>query len=181
MSERKIVVPEGMRKFVLDECADKCKYGGNSQSVATVSLVAVEAALRWMSENPIVPTDEQVAEMKKKLVPVHPHWANIVAEWQRRMFLAPEPELPCDIDDAKLDAFIKRWTDEWNEKATPADQFLRDLNKFRSGERVLMGQESKVNTYLGGGLYIDTQAEGACRVCGGMNGFHQPMCKERRR
>lgn len=43
--------------------------------------VAIEAALRWLSENPIVPTLEQVNE----LMPL-PTVRDIIAEWQRRMF-----------------------------------------------------------------------------------------------
>jgi hypothetical protein len=137
---------------------------------------AIESAVRWLVDE--LGKSEGISPMLNGTYQMgwNAAWRHI-----RRMFLTPEPESPCDIDDAKLDAFIKTWTDEWNEKATTADQFLRDLTEFRRGQQAARQQEITINTDLGGGLYIDTQAEGACRVCGGMNGFHQPMCKERRR
>ncbi len=77
-----VTIPKGMLEAALDAPIDEAR---ESQTYAVL-----EAALRWLSENPIVPTDAQIEEMKIKLVPVHPHWSNIVAEWQRRMFLAPD-------------------------------------------------------------------------------------------
>ena len=82
MSE-KIVVPEGMLKAA-------GKASGGVDPDGYFLYLPLQAALLWLSENPIVPTDEQVEEMRIKLVPVHPHWGNIVAEWQRRMFLASD-------------------------------------------------------------------------------------------
>ena len=89
MSETKIKIPEGMLEAAAMELSD---VGFRSDVIAYDVKRMLKAALRWLSENPIVPTDAQIEEMKIKLVPVHPHWSNIVAEWQRRMFLAPEPE-----------------------------------------------------------------------------------------
>ena len=91
MSETKIKIPEGMLEAAAMELSD---VGFRSDVIAYDVKRMLKAALRWLSENPIVPTDAQIEEMKIKLVPVHPHWSNIVAEWQRRMFLAPEPEAP---------------------------------------------------------------------------------------
>jgi len=93
MSEKNVKVPEGMLEAVAAAQRERWNYSEDAHSKVDCNTVLdLEAALRWLSENPIVPTDEQVEEMKTKLVPVHPHWGNIVAEWQRRMFLAPEPE-----------------------------------------------------------------------------------------
>ena len=64
------------------------------------------AVVKDLAKNPVVPTDEQVEEMKIKLVPVHPHWANIVCEWQRRMFLAREPEIPEEVKDLCRQSFV---------------------------------------------------------------------------
>jgi hypothetical protein len=88
MSEKKYVVPTGMLNKAYEYCP------------ASFAMPAVErmleAALRWQSENPIVPTAQQVGE----LVVAAPmastrqaYTATIfcITEWQRRMFLAPEP------------------------------------------------------------------------------------------
>lgn len=126
MSERKYVVPD----FVVDAilAAPLVVASRDGRTISLTEPSAREVARRVcvaLSENPIVPTDAQIEEMKIKLVPVHPHWSNIVAEWQRRMFLAPpEPEVPSledviecflanlrcggpslDVVDAKMEAF----------------------------------------------------------------------------
>ena len=99
MSE--IKVPEAMRERIrarveefLHGPADAIEFD------ATIDAFAEELA-----KNPVVPTDAQVEEMKIKLVPVHPHWANIVCEWQRRMFLA-EPEIPEEVKDLCRQSFV---------------------------------------------------------------------------
>ena len=82
MGEKRVVVPEGMYDAAM-------KY----QDSGIQCGAALEAALRWLSENPIVPTEEQAQYMydgKKGLG----HAGTIrycMIEWQRRMFLAPEP------------------------------------------------------------------------------------------
>ena len=67
----------------------------------------LEAALCWLYDNFIRPTDEQFGEMVKERHDADPkHWESLtewqrtiilICEWQRRMFLAPEPEE--DFDD----------------------------------------------------------------------------------
>jgi hypothetical protein len=84
MSEKNFAVDDARLKRV--HARIKGWSGVGNGDVRDVCLAFAED----LAENPIVPTDKQVEEMKIKLVPVHPHWANIVAEWQRRMFLAPE-------------------------------------------------------------------------------------------
>lgn len=83
----KLVVPEGMLKA----------------AIAAVSAdplpmdryrVFLEAALGWLAENPIVPTDEQGLELEQKWRTSKPNktcaaWC--AGEWQRRMFLQTEP------------------------------------------------------------------------------------------
>jgi len=68
----------------------------------------VDAFAEELAKNPIVPTNEQVKKMKDDL---HPNFApNYVCfgsgdfedgavEWQRRMFLSPEPEIPEEVED----------------------------------------------------------------------------------
>lgn len=94
MSEKKIVVPEGMLKAACVHI-DVSSYGGYEQLQAVKSCLPL--ALRWLSENPIVPTDEQAAALLavKPDIPetVTPYTVIVCTEWQRRMFDAPEPEV----------------------------------------------------------------------------------------
>jgi hypothetical protein len=90
----KIIVPEGMLKAATQGATNfdgKVSYPPYIES-------AVIAALRWLSENPIVPTDEQIsADAVKSLGhPIEDRRHHIVA-FQRRMFLPREPEVPEEI------------------------------------------------------------------------------------
>ena len=95
MAERRVVVPDGMLK-----AAVPC-YLPDRQLVHSI----LEAALLWLSENPIVPTSEQLHSIIGKLPMAMCDivWTErdraLIAEWQRRMFLAPEPEVPEEIKD----------------------------------------------------------------------------------
>ena len=96
MNEKKCIVPKGMleaartgwRFTVLDPVDDleKC----------------LEAALCWLSENPIVPTEDAAREIGKKFSN-QPSSIDFVrqvcTEFQRYMFIAPEPEVPEEIQD----------------------------------------------------------------------------------
>jgi hypothetical protein len=70
---------------------------------------AIEAALRWMSQNPIVPTETQMLNMRQETGDdsmTHDYNERAVflaTEWQRRMFLAPEPEVPSEVGDLLWD------------------------------------------------------------------------------
>ena len=116
MAERRVVVPDGMLK-----AAVPC-YLPDRQLVHSI----LEAALLWLSENPIVPTSEQLHSIIGKL-PVAMCdivWTErdraLIAEWQRRMFLAPEPEVPEQIKDL------------WQAQPTP-DAKRRTIEAFRRG------------------------------------------------
>jgi hypothetical protein len=89
MSEN-IKVPDDMLMAALDAAGQTVK-GCPWQEIATK---AVEAAIRWLSENPIVPTEEQA----QKVWDYSPRGAffrqNFLTEWQRQMFNAPDPEVP---------------------------------------------------------------------------------------
>jgi len=94
----RVVIPEGMLQV------GRAAY--NAYVTADRGAIFIlEAALRWLSENPVVPTPEQT---KKLLATVQfgagreidPHLIeNLLLAWQRRMFLAPEPEVPEAIKD----------------------------------------------------------------------------------
>ena len=102
MSEKKIVVPEGMLQAAKT---------GVRNSDGDAFLSALEVALRWLSENPIVPTDEQLKELcedwgrqvgKPEDIPRNPMISLLKVgsvEWQRRMFLAQEPKVTEEIGD----------------------------------------------------------------------------------
>lgn len=98
MIKKKYEVPEGMLKAA----------GANSSGVDPCGFylyMPLEAALRWLSENPIVPTDEQFENCLSSAAgrPTTMEWQNMTewnrakalcVEWQRQMFLAPELEAP---------------------------------------------------------------------------------------
>lgn len=98
MSKIEVQIPDGMMKAVKSKFPDR-----EMSDVHIVTVKGVlEAALRWLSENPILPTAEQLYSTIGKL-PVAMCdivWTErdraMIAEWQRIMFLALEPELkPC--------------------------------------------------------------------------------------
>jgi len=97
--EKKIVVPAEMKMAAWKAA---CVQRGVSESLIETAL---EAALRWLSENPIVPKlrsdiehlDEVFGDTDDK--GGREDLVAVVCEWQRRMFLAPEPEIPEEIKD----------------------------------------------------------------------------------
>lgn len=96
MSDKRIVVPEGMLEEFYRGHAT-CPRGKPAMEVA------LEAALRWLSENPIVPTDEQMDALTNE-VPYQDSgngsiFRVVIDKWQRRMFLAHKPEVPEEIAD----------------------------------------------------------------------------------
>ncbi len=93
MGEKKIVVPEDMIRAA-------CKgtfVGQDIRWSPTVCHRILESAMRWLSENPIVPTEAQTDAMAghfssdDSLFGTFARW--FAVEWQRRMFLAPEPDV----------------------------------------------------------------------------------------
>ena len=61
---------------------------------------ALEAFIAWQTENPIVPTEEQDEDLCE-WCEMNPDGSPF-AEWQRRMYLAPEPEVQEEIRDLLL-------------------------------------------------------------------------------
>lgn len=113
MRNKKIIVPDEMLKAAQIEAQDWLAYD------APQTRKLLEAALRQLSEHPIVPTDEQLADIRSSVrmeIPrdsrgfvdgskdmLWPWFKSILEEWQRRMFLAPEPEVPEAIKDLMRD------------------------------------------------------------------------------
>lgn len=100
----KIKVPEGMltagNNAVMSQICCPCSTCvGNRESI-------LEAALLWLSKNPIVPTYEQIESLLKICVQNVPgkngmtlYQKEFCKEWQRIMFLSPDPEVPEEIKD----------------------------------------------------------------------------------
>lgn len=84
--EKKIQVPEGMY--------NAARNIGRSDLAIKERL---EASLRWLSKNPIVPTEQQLQAIADEHNRGKCYPENIlpyVTGFQRRMFFAPEPEIP---------------------------------------------------------------------------------------
>lgn len=94
MNEKRYIVPEGMLKAGIV---------GAGRCVAPVERI-LEAALRWLSENPIEATYQDwqqfCVEHPRAGVEPFPAW------WQRRMVLAPEPEVPEAVKDLLYDPTV---------------------------------------------------------------------------
>lgn len=103
IEDKKIVVPKGMLEAFFDEAHDGPRW--NEEEVTDM----LAAALRWLSENPIVPNDEYVEGVIREHSRTNVKWACV--EWQRRMFLAPEPKFPEEVGDLC-----------WNESPAPRNE-----------------------------------------------------------
>ena len=93
--EKKYVVPDGMLETAIEDCMDLPIHGPDGIGAAMCER-ALEAAVRWLAENPIEPTKEQWSKLWTDTRSGGLHGGNykMLSEWQRRMFLAPEPEVP---------------------------------------------------------------------------------------
>lgn len=88
MSEKRIKVPDGML-YVAD------RYSNVHDRDTLLGIL--QNALRWWTEYPIVPKDDEM----RKLILDCPFSSTsyrgqrwMIEEWQRRMFVEPEPEVP---------------------------------------------------------------------------------------
>lgn len=84
----KIAIPEGMLKAAMDA-------GDPSSLLIIPHRRMLEAAVRWLSENPIVPTDDQMLKLYEDMSVINDgHFTfRTVVEWQRRMFVVQESEI----------------------------------------------------------------------------------------
>ena len=98
-----VTIPKGM-----SEAFHKAENHEGFKWDDAVLDAMLSAALRWLSENPIVPTDGEAKEIWRDTGLCNEvdddELRCIVVEWQRRMFLAPEPEVPSEIRD--IDAWL---------------------------------------------------------------------------
>lgn len=103
----KLAIPQAIRDAVHNALASY-PVAANTGHAAEI---ACEAFARAMTENPIVPTDEQMDSAYLEIYGCRLSEASdrgnvskFVASIQRRMFDAPEPEMPEEIKDMLLDA-----------------------------------------------------------------------------
>lgn len=92
MSGKRIVVPEGMlnaaaRDFQRNQC----------KPMLTQIWSAIEVALRWQSENPPVPSESQMRSVQEHVGQYPGNFRLYASEWVRRMYDAPEPEVPQEM------------------------------------------------------------------------------------
>jgi hypothetical protein len=98
--EKKICVPEGMEQAALESIS---AHAAHPDAVYAILV----AAVRWLSENPISPTDDFLGEMLNRDFFGGDNWTDpqvfrFCEEWQKRMFLDPVP--PQEIADLLWDA-----------------------------------------------------------------------------
>jgi hypothetical protein len=126
--EKKIVVPKEMQVAFVKAMQDR--FG----SVPGGTAVGLEAALRWLSEHPIVPTMEQATEMSDSGHPCVLDGVWYAIEWQLRMFLAPEPKAPEEIKDLLFSEERKGLPDPYvNEYTARVD--ARIIEAYRRGQK----------------------------------------------
>lgn len=110
MSEAKYNVPEGGLAAV-DEAISIVRrrqkeiYYDDELIAGDVRDITLEAFIRWQAENPPFPTVEQLGQMSfMGCVALNGNWdgKNLCAEWIRRMYLAPDLEVPEEIKDLVL-------------------------------------------------------------------------------
>lgn len=105
MSGRKVQVPAGMPDAALDTVGVDGEMRGNAK-------IVLEAALDWLAKNPIVPMRDDINAIGcawfKFFDPDMDDPQNksfrdgmmaALDLWQRRMFLAPKPDVPEEIKD----------------------------------------------------------------------------------
>ena len=105
----KYVVPEGgLKAAVLS--ARSGRWNANPGNATWVENPegfisdAITAFIAWQSGNPIVPTRNQAFEILQRFK-VESNGchsfriADALVEWQRRMYLSPEPEVPKEVKD----------------------------------------------------------------------------------
>jgi hypothetical protein len=141
--EKKIQVPEGMLKAGIEAWRmDLPLSTFPSVTAANTTQMILEAALRWLSRNPILPTVEQACVLRRFSLSVDQSYnarettaaacMGVAVEWQLIMFLAPEPEVPEAIKDLleNHDAVHYGFTSDTAKKAI-LEAYRRGQNSVR--------------------------------------------------
>jgi hypothetical protein len=125
MSEKRVVVPEGMLMWVI-----RARYGTANDEQAEAIRGDLEAALRWQRDNAPVPSNEDLMQML--LIPNQAMHGDCIrfgaVEWVRRMYDAPpEPEV-----DHRFDALLDSAEQSAPEGADRIDIFTPEGNLLAS-------------------------------------------------
>lgn len=101
--KKEIALPKGMLEAFEETFV---KVGNHSTLNLIAGTYGLIAAVRWLSENPILPTEKQLREMEdrelgKLALDNGDRFTEVgvIRAWQKRMFLAPEPPFPPEIRD----------------------------------------------------------------------------------
>ena len=132
-----IKVPEGMLKAAELEKQLDSEFRLSSQFTAFGD--GMRFACRWLSENPFVPTEEQVKQMNQMwhssaIADSRPEYYEqfIAAEWQRRMFLAPDPDEPIPCVNCGEIGMTGRMFDKT--RCVPCYNLAKDRQRGREGK-----------------------------------------------
>jgi hypothetical protein len=118
----KINVPEEAVKWVI-----RARYGTADQNQTEAIRKDLNSFACWLAENPIVPTLEQY----RAIMALRNYGVSMedekfyYAEWQRQMFLEPEPEVPDGVKDLLVP--------NDPETGLPMDQRMALLESYRRG------------------------------------------------
>ena len=115
MSEKKVVVPDGMISACRKAWRDT---DGGFHDSREVSVVICEAALRWLSKRSPDMTQESIKRIADS-IGINPTQAfDAIDLGVRRMFLAPEPEVK----------FYRKVGDEYIEIENPSEELKEMFN-----------------------------------------------------
>lgn len=140
MSEKRFVIPEGMLAAA-ERAYNDCIFENNR------SEETVEAAVRWLAKNPIVPTEEQLDSVMSSSsgpMDIRAYVKLCLVEFQRRMFLEPEPEpeVPEEVMDLVLSPGL-----------TPIDVNYYIVEAYRRGQRSAEVSSKLFHGVSGGAFY----------------------------
>ena len=120
MSEKRILVPDGMLRAAwhaqLPADNPTFEWDEGDEMSRNFYRRIFEAALRWLSDNPQVPTMEQATEMSDSGHPCVLDGVWYATEWQRRMFLAPETPDEREMIVYECHNCKKSWKQQLREK-----------------------------------------------------------------
>lgn len=113
MTEKKIVVPEGMLKSAIEASLQRDPITGIpvlSRGFNATIISAIEAALLWIAEHPIVPNHTQTIYLCKSYEGAGSDYCqsirDVACSWQEIMFFAPEPEVPKEMKDLLVNPVV---------------------------------------------------------------------------
>ena len=157
MPKKKYVVPDSIQIAV----ARKMEEQHESFSIATTCNAFAEV----LAEHPIVPTDEQVDSMADAYKEATHATDGVdwikqgAVEWQKRMFLAPEPKLfDVTFDSGGIHAVVRTDATPSQESAQKiAEYFVRKegLVARPNGQHFMVASEPEVPEAIKGLLWYD--------------------------